>query len=64
LGPEVFDETIWAEFPDAINFIAASVELILPDDAISLNELVNRAYDKSETVGIAIAALKNPAIRK
>jgi hypothetical protein len=64
LGPEVFNKTIWAEFPDANNLTAASAKLILPDDAIPLNELVNCAYGKKETAGITIAALKNPAIRK
>jgi hypothetical protein len=64
LGPEVFDETIWAKFPNADNFTAASAELILPDDATPLDELVNRAYGRNETAGIAIAALKDPAVRK
>jgi hypothetical protein len=64
LGPEVFDKTIWIEFPDADNLTAAPAELILPDDAIPLNELVNCAYGRSETARIAIAALKNPAVRK
>jgi hypothetical protein len=64
LGPEIFDKTTWAEFPDANNLTAASAELILPDDATPLDELVNRAYGRSETAGIAIAALKDPAIRK
>jgi hypothetical protein len=64
LGPEVFDETIWAEFPDADNLIAAPAELILPNDAIPLDELVNCAYGRSETAGMAIAALKDPAVRK
>jgi hypothetical protein len=64
LGPEVFNKTIWAEFPDANNLTAAPAELILPDDATPLNELVNRAYDRSETARIAIAALKDPAVRK
>jgi hypothetical protein len=64
LGPEVFDETIWAEFPDADNLTAAPAKLILPDDATPLDELVNRAYGKSETAGIAIAALKGPAVQK
>jgi hypothetical protein len=64
LGPEVFDKTIWAEFPNADNLTAAPAELILPDDATPLDELVNRAYGKSETAGIAIAALKDPAVRK
>jgi hypothetical protein len=62
LGPKVFDKTTWAEFPDANNLTAAPAELILPDDAIPLNELVNRAYGRSETAGIAIAALKDPAV--
>jgi hypothetical protein len=64
LGPKVFDETIWAEFPDANNLTAAPAELILPNDATPLNELVNRAYGKSETAKMAIAALKDPAVRK
>jgi hypothetical protein len=64
LGPKVFDETTWAEFPDADNLTAASAELILPNDAIPLNELVNRAYGRSETAGMAIAALKDPIVRK
>jgi hypothetical protein len=64
LGPKVFDETTWAEFPNADNFTAASAELILPDDAIPLDELVNRAYGRSETAGMAIAALKDPIVRK
>jgi hypothetical protein len=64
LGPEVFDKTIWAEFTDADNLTAALAKLILPDDAIPLDELINRAYDRSETAGIAIVALKNPAIQK
>jgi hypothetical protein len=55
LGPEVFDETTWAEFSDADNLTAAPAELILPDDATPLDELINCAYGKSETAGIAIA---------
>jgi hypothetical protein len=64
LGSKVFDETIWAEFSDANNLTAVLIELILPNDAIPLDELVNCAYGRSETAGIAIAALKDPAIRK
>jgi hypothetical protein len=64
LGPEIFNETIWAEFSNAENFTAAPAELILPDDAIPLNELVNRAYGKNKTAGITIAALKDPAVPK
>jgi hypothetical protein len=64
LGPKVFDETIWAEFPNADNLIAASAKLILPNDATPLNELVNRAYGRNETARITIAALKDPVIRK
>jgi hypothetical protein len=64
LGPEIFDKTIWAKFPNADNLTAAPAELILPNDAISLNKLINYAYGRSETAGIAIAALKNPAIQK
>jgi hypothetical protein len=64
LGPAIFDKTIWAEFPNADNLTAAPAELILPDDAIPLNELIIRAYGKSETARIAIAALKDPAVRK
>jgi hypothetical protein len=64
LGPEIFDETIWAEFPNADNLIATSAKLILPDDATPLNELINRAYGKSETAGITVPALKDPAVQK
>jgi hypothetical protein len=64
LGPKVFDEITWAEFSNANNLTAVLAKLVLPNDAIPLNELINRAYDRSETAGITIAALKDPAVQK
>jgi hypothetical protein len=64
LGPDVFDDTLTRELFSADNLAAAPAQIVLPDDNTPLDELVNRAYMRSELVRIAILALQDRSLRR
>jgi hypothetical protein len=68
LPPDRFDEAALAELireaNEAGDITAAPTRLILPDDATPIDDLIDRAYQRSDTIRIALDALQDHTTRR